>query len=180
MDNGFPMAGTPHYPRIISQVPLWYLSQEIIPMYAIPRKPFSQASIEGNNSVFGRNFWKRINFRSVQEVDKKLQWFNKASAKYLNYRKPKQTKSKKKFIPRIYFIRQVREDQKGKAFIEITNEKVWLPSSYINYFVLAEWNLRKEQLFIYFEKEQQSKMIKKLSFKMNQKSKEKLKKLLKN
>jgi len=179
MDNGFAMAGTPSWPRIISKASLWLLSQKVIPIFTVPRKPFSQASIEGNNSVFSRKFWNGIDFRSTGEIDIKLEWFNKASEEYLNYQKPKQKKSKNiNFIPRIYFIRQVKEDkeQTGKAQINLLKEKVFLPKSYINYFVLAEWNLKQEKLYIYFEKEQQSKMIKKLSFKINQKSKEKLKK----
>jgi hypothetical protein len=177
MDNGFAMAGSPAHPRVISKVPLWYLSQKIIPIYAVPRKPFSQASIEGNNSVFARNFWKKIKFKSLKEVDKKLEWFNKSSERYLDYRKPKKNKSDKKFIPKIYFTRQVLEDQETKkGFIEVTREKILLPKSYINYFVLAEWKLKPETLHIYFEKEQKSKLVKKLSFKINLKSKEKLQK----
>lgn len=177
MDNGFAMAGAPAHPRVISKAPLWFLSQKIIPIYAVPRKPFSQASIEGNNSVFARNFWNRIKFKSLKEIDRKLGWFNKSSEQYLDYQKPKGIKNKNKFIPRIYFTRQILEDQKTeKGFIEIAREKILLPKSYINYFILAEWNLKKEILFVYFEKEQKSKLIKKLSFKINPKSKEKLKK----
>ena len=111
----------------------------------------------------------------MEEVGAKLEWFNKSSEQYLGYRKPnKKSRKKKNFIPKIYFIRQVKEDkeQTGKAFIDVLNEKVFLPKSYINYFVLSEWNLKKEKLFIYFEKEQQSKIIKKISFKINQRSKE--------
>jgi len=178
MDNGFAMAGSPSHPRVISKVPLWFLSQKIIPIYSVPRKPFSQASIEGNNSVFARNFWNRIEFKSLKEVDKKLEWFNKSSEQYLDYQKPKEKKVDKKFIPRIYFTRQVLEDQESnKGFIEITREKILLPKSYINYFVLAEWKLKQEILYIYFEKNEKSKLIKKLPFKINSKSKEKLKKL---
>lgn len=178
MDNGFAMAGSPAHPRIISKVPIWYLSQKVIPIYAVPRKPFSQASIEGNNSVFTRNFWKKIEFKSLKEVDRKLEWFNKSSEQYLDYHKPKKKKSDKKFIPRIYFTRQVLEDQESeKGFIDVAREKILLPRSYINYFVLAEWKLKSETLYIYFEKEQKSKLIKKLSFKINPKSKEKLSKL---
>jgi hypothetical protein len=182
MDNDFALAGSSSWPRVISKVPLWLLSQKVIPIYSVPRKPFSQASIEGNNSVFARKFWKRIDFKSIKEVDKKLRWFNKASEEYLGYQRPKEIKTQKKnFIPKIYFIRQIKEDkeQTGKAFIEVSNEKIFLPQSYINYFVLAEWDLRKEQLSIWFEKEQKPKMIKKLTFKINQRSKEKLQKLLK-
>ena len=181
MDNGFAMTGSSSHPRVISKVPLWFLSQRVIPIYAVPRKPFSQASIEGNNSVFSRKFWNRINFKSIKEVNRKLEWFNKASEEYLNYQKPKETSlQKKNFIPKIYFIRQAREDEETeKAFINVSNQKVFLPKSYLNYFVLAEWNLKQELLYLYFEKEQKSKMIKKLSFKIHPKSKEKLLKLVK-
>jgi len=54
---------------------------------------------------------------------------------------------------------------------------MFLPASYINYFVLAEWNLREEKLSMYFEKEQKQKLIKSVSFLVNQKSKEKHKNL---
>ena len=76
---------------------------------------------------------------------------------------------------KIYFIRQVKEDtqQADKTFIDVLNDKVFLPSFYINYFVLVEWNLKEEQLYIHFEKEQKPKVIRKLSLKINQRSKEK-------
>ena len=66
------------------------------------------------------------------------------------------------------------------AFIDVLNETVSFPKSYINYFVLAEWNLKDEVLYIYFEKEQKSEIIKEVSFKINPRSKENLKKLLKD
>jgi len=174
IDNSLATIGSASGKRNISKAMKFLLENQVIPLFTVPRKPFSQASIEGNNSVFSRKFWNRIEFKSVREVDEKLEWFNKASERYLNYQKPKEiTIQKKNFIPKIYFIRQVREDkeQTGKAFINILNEKVFLPKSYINYFVLAEWNLKQEQLSIYFEKEQKSKMIKNLSFKINPRSK---------
>ena len=97
---------------------------------------------------------------------------------FLGIDKPKKRKSNKKFIPKIYFTRQVLEDQETKkGFIDVAREKILLPKSYINYFVLAEWKLKQETLHIYFEKEQKSKLIKKMPFKINPKSKEKLKKL---
>ena len=182
IDNSLATIGSASGKRNVSKTMKFLLENQVIPIFAVPKKPFSQASIEGNNSVFSRNFWNRIDFKSVKEVDEKLEWFNKSSEQYLNYQKPKEKPKKKNFIPKVYFIRQVKEDKEkiGKAFINILNEKVFLPKSYINYFVLAEWNLKEEQLHIYFEKEQNPKMIKKLSFKINQRSKEKIQKLLKN
>lgn len=176
IDNSLAVIGSASGKRNISKAMDFLLRNQVIPIFAVPRKPFSQASIEGNNSVFSRKFWNRIQFKSLEEVDEKLEWFNRSSERYCGYQRPKATKpTEKQFIPKIYFIRQVKEDkeQTGKAFIDILNEKVFLPKSYINYFVLAEWNLKQEQLYIYFEKEQQPKMIKKLLFKINQRSKEK-------
>jgi hypothetical protein len=183
VDNSLATIGSASGKRNISKAMAFLLKHRVIPIFAVPRKPFSQASIEGNNSVFARKFWNRINFKSVEEVDEKLEWFNLSSQRYTGYQTPKtKSKTKKKFAPKIYFIRQVKEDkeQTSKAFIDILNEKVFLSKSYLNYFVLAEWTLKQEQLYIYFEKEQKSKMIKKLSFKINPRSKEKLKKLFKS
>ena len=112
MDNDFAMAGSSPWPRTISKVTLDYLKEQIIPIYSIPRRPFSQASIEGNNSVFSRKFWKRFDFKNVQEIDEKLELFNLASQRYSQY-EPLKRKSRKKtkFIPKIYFIRKVYEDE---------------------------------------------------------------------
>ena len=150
----------------------FFLEHRIAPVFAVPRKPFSQASIEGNNSVFSRKFWNRIVFHNIQEVDEKLEWFNIASERYTGYTLP-QRKENTDFMPKMYFIRQVREEREpsGRAFIDILNDKVFLPSSYINYFVLAEWNLVEEQLSIRFEKEQKSEVIEQIRFPINERSK---------
>lgn len=176
MDNDFAMAGSSPWPRTISKVALDYLKEQIIPIYSVPRRPFSQASIEGNNSVFSRKFWNRFDFKDVQEIDEKLELFNLASQRYAQYDPPKEKQKKKvKFIPKIYFIRKVYEDeQTGRGYIQLVNDKALICKSYINYFVLAEWNLKEEQLYIYFENEQKLKRIKKIKFKINQKSKEKI------
>ena len=175
VDDCLATIGSSSGKRSISKTIIFLLKNQVIPIFAVPRRPFSQASIEGNNSVFARKFWNRIDFKSVEEVDKKLEWFNLSSQRYLRYQAPRtKAQHKKNFIPKIYFTGQVREDreQTEKPSILVLNEKILLPKSYINYFVLAEWNLKQEELRIYFEKEQQSKMIKQLPFKINSRSKE--------
>lgn len=172
VDNALAAIGSASVKRNIGKSMQYLLEKQIIPIFAVPRKPFSQASIEGNNSVFSRKFWNKINFKSVKEIDKKLGWFNDASAVYLGYHPPKTKKSKKKnFIPKIYFIRQVKEDENGKICINILNEKIFLRKTFSNYFVLAEWNLKKEILYIRFEKNLKSKIIKEVKFKINETSK---------
>jgi hypothetical protein len=178
-DNGAAMVGTAYTKnkRNVSEFMFHMLSNEVIPIFSVPRKPFSQASIEGNNSVFSRKFWNRIEFESVEEVDEKLEWFNNSSMRYSGYSKPEKLKEKKNFIPKVYFIRQVREyEEKGSGYINVLNENVKLPQSFINYFVLAEWNLIEEKLYIRFEQDEKSKIIKELDFKINENSKKKMQK----
>lgn len=173
MDNGFAMCGSAPQPHVLSKLQLWLLEQGIYPMYAVPRRPFSQASIEGNNSVFGRKFWNRFVFDHTEQMDQKLEEFNQASIQYYSYAPPVNPQ-RKKFIPRIFYLRQVREDESKKAFIEVANDKVRIPISYINYFVFVEWNLKTEELTIFLEKEKKLRKIKSINFKINPKSKLKL------
>ncbi|MFQ6052572.1 MAG: hypothetical protein ACE5K4_12915 [Candidatus Hydrothermarchaeota archaeon] len=183
VDNCLATIGSGSGKRNISRTMKFLLENQVIPIFSVPRKPFSQASIEGNNSVFSRMFWNKIEFENVQEIDEKLSWFNLASQRYTAYQPPsRKSQSKEDFIPKIYFIRQVKDDenQTEKAFINVLNEKVYLPTSYVNYFVLAEWNLLEEQLFIHFEKDQNTKIIEKVTFEINPRSKKKIQKLLEN
>lgn len=170
VDNCSATIGSISGKRNISRTMKFLLENQVIPIFSVPRKPFSQASIEGNNSVFSRKFWNRIQFESMEDVDTQLEWFNLASQRYTGYQPPQvEQKSKKNFIPRVYFIRQVKEDkeQNGNAFIGVLNEKISLPASYINYFVLAEWNLCEEILYVHFEKGKKPNMIKNVAFNIN-------------
>ncbi len=178
VDNSATMIGSISGKRNISDVMMYLLRHQVIPIFAVPRSPFSQASIEGNNSVFSRKFWNRIDFKSIDEIDEKLEWFNNASIRYLGYEPSKEKKIvKKDFIPKVYFIRQVREDKESRnGYIDVLNERINLSTSYINYFVLAEWDLNEEKLYIYFEGEKESVVIKEMEFKINEKSKKKYKK----
>lgn len=169
VDNCSATIGSISAKRTLSKVVCFLLSNQVIPIFAVPRKPFSQASIEGNNSVFARKFWNKRIFASIADVDKQLDWFNDSSAAYTGYSQPADKPEKKNFVPKIYFIRQVKETD-TKGFINVLNEKVTLPGSYINYFVLAEWNLRKQHLVVYFEKDLKPTPIKQMKFLVNKNS----------
>ena len=148
---------------------MFLLSEQIIPIFAVPRKPFSQASIEGNNSVFSRKFWNQREFTGQPDVVQQLEWFNEASERYTDYCRPAQPRQRKaRFVPQIYFIRQVADEAGARSgFINVLNEKILLPPAYINYFVLARWDLSQERLEIYFEKELKPKRIKQMKFAIN-------------
>jgi len=169
VDNALAMIGSASGKRNVSRSMKYLLGKEVIPIFAVPRMPFSQASIEGNNSVFSRKFWNKIEFGTISEVDEKLSWFNDSSLRYLHYTRPERRKRKGDFVPKVYFIRQVREEQeeKSRAFIDVLNEKVFLPDSYVNYFVLAEWNIENERLSVHFEQEKTPQVIEEIPFKIN-------------
>jgi hypothetical protein len=49
-----------------------------------------------------------------------------------------------------------------------------LPEDYISYFVLGEWNLIEELLYIHFEKDQKLELVKKQFFKINKRPKKRI------
>jgi len=169
MDNGSAFIGSNSAKRTISKTVKFLFSKNIISIFTNPRSPWNNGSVEGSNSVFARNFWNKFIFKSVEEVDKKLKWFNQSSLEYSDYDEKNIKRDKdKKFIPQIYFIRKVYVDeQTEKGEINILNEKIILPNEYINLYTLSMWNLKTQMLYIYFEKEQNKILIKKLKFQIN-------------
>jgi hypothetical protein len=169
LDNGFAFAGAGPRPRTLNSVVLFLLKRKIIPVFTAPRKPWNQASVEGANSVFARKFWTRFKFENLSQVDDRLDDFNEAYKKYLDYQKPRQpSQPKKAFIPQVYFIRKVYEHPESqRGYIDVVKEHILLPKAYIGLFVLAEWNLSDEKLTVYFEKDQKPKIVKNQKFLLN-------------
>jgi len=169
LDNASAMIGSASGKRNLSRVMQFLLHRQIIPIFAVPRKPFSQASIEGSNSVFARKFWKARTFSSTDDVDRQLAWFNDATMRYLGYQRPmKRVRRKRRFHPKVYFIRQVRhDDETSERYIDVLNERILLPSSLVHYFVLAEWDLKTEQLLIHLERDQRTVVIHQEQFLVN-------------
>lgn len=169
MDNGLAFIGSNSAKRTISKTVKFLFSKKIIPIFTNPRSPWNNGSVEGSNSVFARNFWNKFIFKSIKEIDGKLKWFNKSSLEYSDYdeKNIKQDKDKK-FIPQIFFIRKIYANEKTEqGEINILNEKIILPEAYINLYTLSMWNLKTQMLYIYFEKEQNKILIKKLKFQIN-------------
>jgi len=176
VDNALALIGSASGKRNISSSMFFLLNHHVVPIFAVPRKPFSQASIEGNNSVFSRFFWNKHEFTSLTQIDRELAWFNKSSLRYTGYHHPPSSDlvDRPVFKPEVIFIRQVR-DQDGDGTIDILNEIIKLESQYINYFVLVRWSLQEEKLRVYFEKEKQINLIEEFRFLVNRNSLEKIK-----
>ena len=175
VDNCLATIGSGSAKRSVSQAVEFLFKRGVTPIFSVPRKPFTQASIEGNNSVFARNFWNRSHFTSLEQIDQELQWFNDSSMRYTAYKRPSETTSTKQYSPLMYFLRQVREDEHQNAYIDVLNDKVPMEISLVNYYVLAEWKLEEEKLNVYLEKEKRAEKLFSKAFKLNNTSKKNLK-----
>ena len=177
LDNAATFIGSASGKRNLSKVMIYLLSRQITPVFAVPRRPFTQASIEGNNSVFARHFWNRREFNTLADVDRQLGWFNNSSLKYTDYQKPDSKKEKTEIVPNLYFLRQIKESESkpGQGCINLLNEEIPLPAEWINFFVVAKWNLKNETLTVFKEQDKQQKILYEKSFLINKTTKNKLK-----
>lgn len=184
MDNSFVFFGPCSKRRFLSKVVLFLLSCNVIPIFTAPKRPWNQASVEGASSIFARKFWNKFEFNSLQEIDARLRDFNLNYLRYLNYQRPQKAEENPSFSYAVYFIRKVYEDEnKSTGFIQIGDEKIEIPSSYINLFTLCHWDLERELLYIYLQKEKEPKdkespfylqTIKKTPFELNKVSEKKV------
>ncbi len=168
LDNASALIGSASGKRTISRVARFLLGRQIVPIYAVPRRPFTQASVEGSNSMFARKFWNARRFTSLEDVDTQLGWFNAAIGRYHGYTPSTRTRPPT-FVPRMYFLRQVHESPVHKGFgsIEVLHEEIRLPLSYVKYFVLTEWNLENQWLTVYFESDKILAPLHEQSFRIN-------------
>lgn len=167
VDNAPVTIGSGSAPRTISRFVQWLWARAITPVFAVPRRPFSQASIEGNNSVFARKFWRARTFTSVADVDRQLAWFNRASAAYTAYTPPPPAPCDGAFQPRIHFLRQVQE-RDGETGIDILHTWVPLAPQYAPLFVLATWDVSDAQLTVRLEHDGSSRVIARRTFHQHQ------------
>jgi len=181
VDNALAMIGSSYHPRTISQSVEFLLEHEVIPIFSVPRKPATQASMEGNNSVFGRKFWNRHDFSSEEEIDNRLEIFNENSREYLQYHPPETPEEREEqFEPKVYFLRQVRESEKGvDGVVSILNDEIRVPQEYIKYFMLGKWRLIEKRLLIHFEREKETEVIEECEFPIHRESRERCQTLLK-
>ncbi len=178
LDNAATFTGSASAKRSLSKVVVYLLNRKITPVFAVPRRPFTQASIEGNNSVFARHFWNRREFNSLTDVDKQLGWFNQSSLKYSDYQKPEsQEHEETEFTANVYFLRQIKESetQPGQGSIVLLNEEILLSPEWINFFVVARWNLKTETLTVFKEQKEQTLTLYKNDFLINETNKNNLK-----
>jgi len=175
VDNGFGFAASSRWACTVGPMTRFLLQERVIPVFTAPRRPWNQASVEGANSVFGRKFWRRFRFRTVTEVDRRLVGFNAAYRAYTGYHAPPKRRRRSPFTPIVYYIRKVQEQAGRRAgVVELANSKVMLPRAYINLFVLARWDLKRNRLAILHERGGQARIIHQQPFFLHESSRRRL------
>lgn len=187
IDNGLQFRGTASGKRAIGKFLIFLLNLGVTPLFGSPSKPWTNPHVEGHNRVFNEKVWNTNHFSSLSQIDEECQRFNKESEELFKFKysnpiannrnvfkclkkgqemetaKLKSAKNKK-----IYFTRFVESiDNSKDNRIVIMNENISIPEKYAHQFVFAEWDLEKEQLFIYSEYMRVRKLIKKQKFEIN-------------
>lgn len=93
-------------------------------------------------------------------------------------------KENKNFSYCVYFIRKIyQEPESTQGYIQIGSKRIILDPSYINLFTLSKWDLEKEILYIYIQRERQFEskvpsfylqLVKKIPFEINKASDKKV------
>lgn len=185
IDNGLQFRGTARGKRNLGKFLKFVLNLGIKPLFGSPSKPWTNPHIEGHNRVFNEKVWAKNFFTNTNQIAFECDRFNNESLEYFHFKYSQLIfNSKFNYIERnqkietdrlltiankkIFFIRFVHSTEKEKnAYITILNENVALPEQYNHQFVFAEWNIHKEQLYIYSEFKKDATLIMKRKFKLN-------------
>ena len=185
MDNGLQWRGTASGKRAVGMMLKFLLNLQVIPLFGSPSKPWTNPHIEGHNRVFNEKVWSRNFFTDLEQIDSECDRFNAESLELFEFKYSElivdgnfnYLESKRKIITdklssvkgkKVCFIRFVESpEREGKAMIMILNEIVYLPEKYNHQFVFVEWNIEKEQLFVYSEFKQEITLIYQAKFRLN-------------
>jgi len=170
MDNDASFRGYIEREGCIGRLIRWLCGNGIIALFNAQSSPWNNGSVEGGNSVFDKKFWQMFHFNSINEIDEKLQEFNRAYKSYLiknpaeliqNRRKvtdPRKNKRIKFIKPYFYLLRIVKE-QYDKCYVEVLNNYINLPKKYKGQFVIIMIQLDQRKIKIYQEIKNQKILI---------------------
>jgi hypothetical protein len=168
MDNDWPFIGSGSAKGTISYMARFFLALEITPLFIPEAAPWRNGIIEGANSVFGRKFWQRHEFRTLGHIDKELTVYNaklkdyklktfsidlsqyKTISKERSFSKKFTTEYRFKDSDTIYFIRLGRLYGKING-IKILNHTFTVPPEFLNHYVLVKLNIIEQTVNFYQE-----------------------------
>jgi putative transposase len=184
IDNGMSFAGDYKYPRSFSRFVRLALYVGIEIVFIAPSKPWMNGTIEEFNKGFDKRFWKKDLFADLDDMCKKSQTFcekeNKFNAWKLKNKNIKPINPIQKLsedfaidvnsLPlvngKIHFIRVVN----SKGQISILNEHFNVGKEYVDEYIWATIETRKQTLTVYFKDENLTvREINKFSYEIHEK-----------
>jgi putative transposase len=184
VDNGMSFVGDYKYPRSFSRFVRLALYVGIEIIFIAPSKPWMNGTIEEFNKGFDKRFWKKDQFTDLDDMRKKSSTFyekeNKFNAWKLKNKNIKPINPIQKLsedfaidvnsLPlvngKIHFIRVVN----SKGQISILNEHFNIGKEYVDEYIWATIETRKQTLTVYFKDENLTvREINKFSYEIHEK-----------
>ena len=161
LDNASSMYGPAKEKHFIGLFIQRLLQYRITPVFNPPHSPWANGGIEGSNSIFGKKFWQPQRFQNTEEIDEKLDQFNRENFERSNLNYLSQKNYQKKFKKNVYFARFAKIDSSQEEYpsIEILNDKIYLPETYAYQYTFAKLDVGKEYLTVYAERGTKAQII---------------------
>lgn len=168
MDNDWPFIGSGSAKGTISHMARFFLSLGVTPLFIPEASPWRNGIVEGANSVFGRKFWQRHEFKNLGHIDKELSVYNHKLKDYKlktfnidlsQYETISQKRSFSKSLiakyrfkesDAIYFIRLCRLHGKLNG-IKLLNFVFTVVPEFLNHYVLVKLNILERTVTLYQE-----------------------------
>jgi len=170
MDNDWAFLGSGSAQGTISYMIRFLLASGITPLFIPEASPWRNGLVEGLNSVFGRKFWQKHDFKSLRHIDKELGIYNEKTKDYkvkrfkLDLSRYKTISKERSFSKRlitgykfkdsdiIYFIRLGHSYNK-RIGVKVLNYKITIPEEFLNHYLLIKLHIAFGIVSLYQETE---------------------------
>jgi hypothetical protein len=168
MDNDWAFLGSGSAQGTISKMIRFLLFLRITPLFIPESAPWRNGSVEGTNSIFGKKFWQKHNFESLEQIDKQLTIYNQRTKEYkfkkfnINVEKYNSIDKERSFTEKIvkkykfkrtdciYFIRLGKLVNEEPS-IKVLNYLISISEKFLNHYILCKLNICSQKLFLYQE-----------------------------
>ena len=178
VDNATAFRGAVRHVAVIGRFLKFLLNSNVMPLFAVPYRSYTNPHIEGHNRTFTEKLWAKHTFTSLAAIDQECARFNAESeeffrfkfegrlrAKGLRYHRSGETINLQNLTTtrgkRIGFIRfvEIWKERNEEIGIVVLERFIDLPGAYLNQYVFALLDLAAARLQVYSEVDGQAMVI---------------------
>ena len=178
VDNATAFRGAVRHVAVIGRFLKFLLNSNVMPLFAVPYRSYTNPHIEGHNRTFTEKPWAKHTFTSLAAIDQECARFNAESeeffrfkfegrlrAKGLRYHRSGETINLQNLTTtrgkRIGFIRfvEIWKERNEEIGIVVLERFIDLPGAYLNQYVFALLDLDAAKLQVYLEVDGQARVI---------------------